>query len=185
MRKARRAQPELEGVESRVLQSVFTRLGVGSLAPIVAAKSTRTVHLSGSAQGTWHTLPSIPDVGKTTKLDGSGAVAPFGPVTVTGTFQSPGFIAHGRARGTVTLFANGSQVVLQLTGPIQPGFSDLPQTFTYKIASASHRFAGDVGTGTVRLTLVPAQYPNTPAGQIGPHFIVAPRFTLTFLPNSH
>ena len=59
-----------------------------------------------------------------------------------------------------------------LTGPMQPGFSALPSTFTYTVLSGTGRFQGLHSTGTVQLTL------STPV--TAPHAHPHGTFAITF-----
>jgi hypothetical protein len=81
--------------------------------------------LHGLLQGTY-SASSFPDAGTTYALSGQGQVAPLGPTGVTGSPHSLGFILHGHAGGTLTLSDARGTVTVQLTGPLQNGFSPRP-----------------------------------------------------------
>jgi hypothetical protein len=101
---------------------------------------------------------------------------------LTGTLHLTGFIAHGQATGTLTFTVGGDRLSLSLVGPVQPGFSGAPKSFTYTITGGTGHFAGDRGGGMVNLQETPAaldsngSLPFLPAP--GPSGI----FTMTFRP---
>src|SRR5581483_7237629 len=103
----------------------------------------------GQVTGTWDSVPTLPDVGKTQELSGTGTVAPLGAVAVRGELHTPGFVAQGRATATLTLTTERGSVTLQLTGPLQPGFSQPPATFQYTITGGTGAYAGASGSGSV------------------------------------
>jgi hypothetical protein len=119
--------------------------------------------LQGAIAGTYTTVPTIPDTGMTQQLDGAGNVKPLGAVTAMGTIHMPGFIREGRATGTLTLTNAHGSVTLQLTGPLQPGFSPPPSTFHYQIVSGTGAYAGATGKGTITFAEMPADA-STPTG---------------------
>ena len=74
------------------------------------------VVLQGLLSGSY-SAHTFPDVGTTYDLSGKGQVRPFGPMDVTGTLHSLGFIQQGHAGGTLTLSDSQGTLTLQLTGP--------------------------------------------------------------------
>ena len=78
------------------------------------------VVLQGLLSGSY-SAHTFPDVGTTYDLSGKGQVRPFGPMDVTGTLHSLGFIQQGHAGGTLTLSDSQGTLTLQLTGPLQRG----------------------------------------------------------------
>ena len=152
MSRPHRRQPRLDALESREL---LTTLPVEPdlLAPPPAA--AEQVHASMlPIHGTLTSIRTLPDVGAAYRLSGSGRLPGFGPAQVKGTLNAPGFIAEGHAAGTVTITGRRGSVRLDLTGPTQPGFSDLPSTFHYVVGAASRAYAGRIGqAGTLHLSL--------------------------------
>jgi hypothetical protein len=138
------------------------------------------ITLSGEVDGTWSIQAGPPDRGEAQTLTGSGTVQPLGSVGATGTLRLPGFIASGRATGTLTLANAQGSVTLQLTGPLQRGPSVPPRQFSYKITGATGLYAGDKGSGTASLLEVVADAQPVPGpGAGGLPIIVGPIFTLT------
>jgi hypothetical protein len=75
-------------------------------------------------------------------------------VDATGTLRSPGFIAKGHAGGTLTLTNAHGSVTISLKGPLQRGFSSLPNKFSFQITSGTGAYAGDTGRGMAQLSEV-------------------------------
>jgi hypothetical protein len=123
--------------------------------------------LNGLLEGRY-SASSFPDAGTTYALSGKGQVAPLGQTSVTGSLHSLGFILHGHAGGTLTLADARGTVTLQLTGPLQNGFSPLPTRFSFVITGGTGAFAHDTGRGTAYVTLMP-DTPPALRGQLG-HF---------------
>ena len=111
------------------------------------------VVLQGLLSGSY-SAHTFPDVGTTYDLSGKGQVRPFGPMDVTGTLHSLGFIQQGHAGGTLTLSDSQGTLTLQLTGPLQRGFSPLPNQFAFEITGGTGAFANATGGGTAFLQLV-------------------------------
>jgi hypothetical protein len=140
------------------------------------------VALSGQVSGTWLEQPTIPDVGHTQTLSGSGVVAPLGMAQVSGELHTPGFVARGETTGTITLSNADGSVTLRLVGPPQAGFSPPPSSFQYTITGGTGKFAAASGTGVV-----------TFAEQESPPLVCPPNalclplaggtFTMTFQPS--
>lgn len=179
---SRSRRPGLESLESRDVPSAG-----GSLRALIhhpTAQAGRSgghvVILVGQASGTASTRFAVPDVGKTTGLDGSGTVSPLGSVHVQGELHSTGFIAQGRAGGTLTLGNDRGSLSLNLTGPSQEGFSDLPSSFHYQITGATGAYAGDRGAGTVEVHLNPSRRPAVPPNASTTMYAPLPAFTLRF-----
>lgn len=77
----------------------------------------------------------------TTTLNGTTALDGYGPVKVTGTLHSVGFVFVGRATGRITLSNATGSVTLDLEGPDQAGMSPLPTVWAFKVASHTGTFA--------------------------------------------
>jgi hypothetical protein len=176
MREHLQRRPQLESLESVTLLSGSAAAVRGAIAALVAPStptSGHTIHLTGTARGSYHVHIINPDIGKDFTFFGSGQVAPLGHVDLTGHINSPGFIANGHSKGLLVLSNPNGSVTLSLIGPVQSGFTPVPDTFTFKITSASGKFKGDTGTGFMVLELEPAAA-STPTGEHG-------SFTMIFL----
>ena len=111
--------------------------------------------LDGAVSGTYQTPVSIPDVGLTYDFTGAGDAGSLGHVTTTGSVHLPGFVASGRATGSLNLANAKGSVTLALTGPTEPGFGPFPSTLTYVVTGGTGTYAGAAGSGTITATLVP------------------------------
>jgi hypothetical protein len=117
------------------------------------------IGLNGTIAGTYKLAPTIPDIGATYVFTGSGYAGVLGAVTLAGTVHLPGFIASGKAGGTLTLTTKGAaaassgSVTLTLTGPTEAGFGPFPTTLNYVITSGTGAFANVAGSGTIAVTL--------------------------------
>jgi hypothetical protein len=125
---------------------------------ITTIHSTASVSLplAGTITGTY-TIPPLlnPDAGVTYIFNGSGNAGALGAVTATGSVRLPGFIASGKATGTLTLSNSQGSVSLQLTGPMQAGFGAFPSTLNFVITSATGAYANDGDAGAIKVTLQP------------------------------
>jgi hypothetical protein len=140
----------------------------------------RGMRLVGQITGTWSTVLRVPDIGGEQSLSGSGAVRPLGDVQATGTLGTPGFIRQGRATAVLHLSNARGSIEIDLTGPIQPGFSPPPSSFTYKIQDGTGAYRRVSGHGTATLVETQQQTPICPPGVPCPMYVIAPSFTLTF-----
>ena len=181
MRERLRLRPRVESLESMTLLSGVSAAVRGAIAALlapVAPTSGHEIDLTGTVTGTYHVHSSNPDTGKDFSFFGSGPVAPLGHVELTGHINSPGFIARGHSRGLLVLSNPNGSLTLAVAGPEQNGFTPVPDTFTFKITSASGKFKGDTGTGFMVLELNPSPIPpagaSTLAGEHG-------TFTMIFL----
>ena len=156
-RKRRRATPALEQVESRALLSAAPVSTPPEAVPIdasmITASLAQTTQLTGQITGRLSPKPSIPDVGKAFAASGNGRVSHFGRVQASGAFHATGFIGEGQATGTITIANRHGTATIELTGPKQRGFSDLPSTFTYRVTKATGQLATFLNSfGTADLT---------------------------------
>jgi hypothetical protein len=164
--RSRRNRPlEVESLESMLLLST---LSVNS--PPVAATTIPIpiiVGLKGSAHGNYTSEQKNPDTGTTYSVFTAGRFEHYGPAVVTGSLQSLGNIASGKATGTLHVIVPGGTLTLTLTGPTQPGLSKLPTEFSFVITKGTGKFhnsVGDpVGKGTVDVTLKPNATGASPA----------------------
>jgi hypothetical protein len=185
-------RPEVEALEDRTAPGSVRGLLVPPLADAGhhAARHHAAVHKAlrprGQVSGTWTTVFTNPDAGHEQRLDGTGTVTPLGAVSVSGTLTAPGFIARGRATGTLTLTVADGTVTLGLVGPPQKGFSAPPTSFRYTITAGTGADAGASGKGRVGF-----QEQQSPTFHCPPNALCLPllpggslggTFTMTFQP---
>jgi hypothetical protein len=166
-----RAQLRVEELGSRIMPSTVNLLGYAAQALAAAHTSVQHHHqhshkpphadssgqsLSGSGSGSYTTSMGIPDTGTTTDLGGVATLDGQGTFTVTGEFHSLGYILFGHAGGTLTFTNDQGSFTLQLDGPLQTGFSPLPQSFTYSVLSGTGAYQNLQASGSVSLTLTAA-----------------------------
>ena len=161
------AVEQLEAVELLTGLTAISNPPAAAAAPIVSAIPIPIiVGLNGQTHGSYSSQVRIPDTGTIYDLQTTGKFHGYGQATVTGTLHTTGFTATGRAFGTLKVVLPQGTLTLTLTGPTQPGFSPLPNTFSFVISNGTGKFhnkVGDpVGRGTVTVTLVP---PLTPSSQ--------------------
>jgi hypothetical protein len=87
---------------------------------------------------------------------GSGRVGHIGQTTSNANFHSTGFILQGNATGTLTLSGTRGTVTFALTGPQQPGFARLPNTFQYTIISGTGAYKNAYDHGLAHLITKPS-----------------------------
>jgi len=150
-----------EPLESIRLLSGLTMAGNGAAeaASTLAFPLPILVALKGVTRGTYTSGSEIPDVGTTYSVHTSGKFARYGAAAVSGSLHSLGFIAQGKAGGSLLVTVAGGTLTLRLTGPAQQGFSALPNRFSYVITKGTGKFhnqVGDpVGKGTVDVIIMP------------------------------
>jgi hypothetical protein len=121
--------------------------------------------LSGTLRGHYHVNFKNPDTGMTFDFDGQGHVQGFGRNKLTGQLDSIGFIALGRAGGTLHLSSPSGKLTLDLTGaPQQGGPKGLPKKFTFTTADATGNYTNVAKNGTLSLVLVPSKHPSGDQG---------------------
>jgi hypothetical protein len=119
--------------------------------------------LAGQGSGTYAIDVTAPaDVGVGSDLQGTAVLAALGQVTVTGSVHSVGFIVVGQATGQLTFSNASGSVTIALTGPPQPGFSALPQQFSYQVVSGTGAYAQLSDQGSLTLLLLPRQTATGP-----------------------
>jgi hypothetical protein len=155
--KRSRFRPRVEEFEGRAAPSALP-IGAPHTLPAIFVRGHQ-LHLAGTLAGTYTAPMANPDAGIRDALTGSGAVSPLGHASVTGTVQGMGFIQSGRAGGTLTLSGPKGSLTLTLQGPVQPGFSPLPPSFTFTVGGGKGAYKGAKGHGTATLSLMPAPTP--------------------------
>jgi hypothetical protein len=146
---------------------------------------TKTIRLSGEATGTYTRTAANPDTGALYRIKARGAITPIArSASVTGSFQTLGFINGGVETGTLTisgpkgkLYVKLSEIILSVAAgdSIQPGSSINPggpaipaskttivtmpivivYTFDYRIVGGTGQYAHDKGTGVVHISTTP------------------------------
>jgi hypothetical protein len=168
---------DLEELGSRTLPSTTlgTPLVGGVLAgapatgPIAVTTTTATHPLAGQGQGTF-TNPVTPgaltiDALTTYNFNGTANLAAMGQVRITGTIHSVGFLLRGQAAGQLTFSNSRGSVTIQLTGPLQPGYTGyptLPTVFSYTVVARTGAFAQLADHGTLGLVVYPQLFNYTP-----------------------
>lgn len=192
MRPTRRWRLEVEALEDRTAPGSVHGLLIpppadaAHHAPRHHGATHKALRLRGQVSGTWTTVFTNPDAGRAQRLDGTGTVTPLGAVSASGTLTTPGFIARGRATGTLTLTAADGTVTLDLVGPPQKGFASPPASFRYTIAGGTGADAGASGKGRVSF-----QEQQSPTFKCPPNALCVPlqpggslggTFAMTFQP---
>ena len=145
-----RCRLNVEELDQRILPSNSpSTLPLPSFAPVLVAPPSH--ELAGQGRGTYSGGFLFADAGQRAVLKGTADLASMGHVTVTGTIVGPGFIAQGRAWGSLTFTNSLGSVSVALEGPLQTGFSWLPQHFDYRVQSVSgaYLYVRDHGTLTI------------------------------------
>jgi hypothetical protein len=145
----RRAVLRVEELDGRIVPS-NTPLA-SPLSTTVNTVSVPQHALAGTGTGTYATGSDLPDVGTAYRLQGSGTFAGLGPVTITGSVHTPGFIANGQAGGTLKFSRGHASVTVQLTGLTQPGSSSTSLWFHYQVTGGTKGFRHVTDQGTLRL----------------------------------
>ena len=130
-------------------------------APVAVVVAHPLHQLVGHGAGTFVSTPQNVDSGVRYQLNGQGQVDGLGQVWITGYLQGVGKV-HGRATGLLTFSNSHGSVTVELTGAIQPSFSALPDSFTYKVVSATGRYhdlRSDHGTLQIKYIWSPVAYP--------------------------
>src|SRR5262249_21963193 len=118
--------------------------------------------------GQYTTSGAIPDVGVSYSLRATGKLGTLGTTTVTGSLTSLGFVATGRAGGTLTLTNARGSITLRLAGPPQTGVGALPAQFQCSVAEGTGAYKHFQASGTIDLRLRPSGVPFlSPMGNRG------------------
>ena len=151
----------------------------GPLPPVVVG--THHVHaLAGLGHGTFTSGSLVVDAGESYKLSGNGHFAQLGDVAISGSLNGVGFIQKGKAEGSLT-FTNGhGSVTIELEGPLQSGFSSIPNWFSYHVASATGAYKDVKDHGTIRIDyhFYPIVDPPVPGSDPFPVMRVAGSFRI-------
>ena len=161
----RRTMLHVEELGSRVLPSAspFTLYGVAPATMHVIQNEHTLVKeygqlaeqsLHGMGFGSYANNFNVPDTGASYHLNGLGVFSKLGFATVSGDIHGVGFIQHGHATGTLTLTNAHGSVTIELTGPVQDGFSPLPYKFQYQVTGGTGAYQNFHDTGTLQLQLI-------------------------------
>jgi hypothetical protein len=107
--------------------------------------------------GTFETFEANPDAGTTYTFSGAGFDQ--GVVsTLTGSVQTPGFIAEAMVQGTLQVSTGATTQTLAIFGPRVPGFSPLPTTLNYTVVGVLGTVGHPTVGGTIAVTLTGQQF---------------------------
>jgi hypothetical protein len=170
-----RCRLQIEELGQRILPSATPGLlPLPAFTSVLAAPHAHA--LAGQGSGTYIGGSMVVDAGESAMLNGSAYLARLGHVTVTGTVAGLGFIVSGHAWGTLT-FANArGSVTVALEGPLQSGFSPLPEQFSYTVVSGTGAYQHLHDHGSLKLVLHPFPIDPLP-GSLFP--VAHGTFTLT------
>jgi hypothetical protein len=163
----RRSPLRMEELGARVLPSAapLTPAPPSPHALISDAQAIVYHPLAGHGSGGWTADAIQSGAGITYTLQGTANLAALGKVQVSGWVRSVGFLQTGRAEGELTFTNSHGSVTVKLEGPQQPGFSALPQHFSYRIVSGTGAYKHLADHGSLHLALH-----EQPAGDLtGPH----------------
>jgi hypothetical protein len=160
---SRRRSLQLEELGSRLLPSATPLSVTGPVgpAPIVSPISIPPMivasdALSGHGSGHYSYPPMISGMGPQYQLDGTAHLTGLGKVAVSGDLHGVGMIVDGHAGGELTFTNKHGSLTVDLQGPEQPGFSPLPEQFSYHIVSGTGAYADKTGQGSLTLVLTPS-----------------------------
>jgi hypothetical protein len=156
-RRRGRLRPQLEALEPVVALSGLAGAHAGAIAAsevrAIAPAQAGGIVLLGTIRGGYFVNTRIPDVGSTYRIGAAGRLSPVGQTGDTAVIQTTGFIATGMATGSMSVAAPRGTLKLNLTGPVQKGFSPLPSSFTYTITGGTRVYRTATGSGTIAVSL--------------------------------
>jgi hypothetical protein len=170
MNDGKQFRPQLESLEGRLPLSAVSSSAMHDY------PNSHHFALDGRLSGIWSPLPSIPDVGKSQSLSGSGQVEHLGDVQLSGRLTSPGNIASGRTTGEFTLTDHHGSVTFRLVGAqLQPGMSGPASKYYFAIEGGTGSYTHIWGGGIAMLQEQPGGQPASPRSDA----VNPPSFTLT------
>ena len=163
----------LEELGARILPSATPLPSINPGGPAIFPPVPPPYHhtLGGGGYGQYSADAVTSGAGPQYNLQGTAEVRGMGKVDVSGNLHGVGFIQQGRAGGELTFSNSHGSVTVELQGPPQPGFSPLPQRFSYTVVSGTGAYEHLSGHGSLTLTL----HAQPTTGATGPHGT----FTLT------
>ena len=155
-------RPALETLDARALPSAVLTAPTDPV-PVVIAAPPASHPLHGVGQGEY-TDPAFGhvDAGISHSLHGTVALQGLGTFDMTGWVNGTGMILGGRAMGQLTLTNAKGSLTLELHGPIQPGFAQIPSELVYSISGGTGAYAHAKGYGVTHLTFMPYLMPMQP-----------------------
>jgi hypothetical protein len=138
-------------VDTRALGAMNATLE--KYAVTVAVQASFSGPLTGTIQGTYTTPQTSSNAGTKYTLQGTANLTNFGQATVTGSVTSVGIIQTGNAIGNLVISNSQGSAILSLTGPSQLSGATLPNTFTYKVISATGAFSSITTQGSLTMAL--------------------------------
>jgi hypothetical protein len=114
--------------------------------------------LGGSGNGVYVCSIQDENVPSGFHMTANAVVRGMGQVTVMIDVYGVGFY-NGTAYGRATFVNNQGTVVVNLTGPVQPRLSLLPQQFSYRVVGATGIYRGLFDAGTLQLIRTPSPNP--------------------------
>jgi hypothetical protein len=162
----RRSALTVEELGARVLPSATPLLPdvQSGQAELVAALQPAFPPLAGHGAGNFAADAVQSGAGIDYHLHGEGYVAGMGHVRFSGSAHAVGFVQNGHAAGTLTLTNKRGSVTLELTGPDQPGFSALPDHFSYSVTGGTGAYANRSDNGELTLQLAAKGGAHAPRG---------------------
>lgn len=161
MRRLRKCHPSVESMESkRLLSTISPPLHTVEAAHLAVADAVRLMRINGRLHGRFTTHQSLPDMGGTTLIFGTGDLQGLGKTLIAGGLRSAGFVAYGHATGSITLLSKHGSLMISLTGPTQSGPSSLPTTLNYQVTKGTGAYRNVSDQGTVELVITPSKTPN-------------------------
>jgi hypothetical protein len=152
----RRARPQVEGLDARILPSVAPL----PLPPGPAVVVAQPHPLTGHGHGTYFGGLEIPDLGAQYHLSGSADLAGLGHVTVTGDVHGVGFVREGYAGGTLTFTNAKGSVTVELVGTVaQDSFAQPPHHFRYRVVGGTGAYRSVSDHGALYLALTQTPFP--------------------------
>jgi hypothetical protein len=159
-----RRSPRLEELSSRVLPSVTVLPTLPAPAHVEAAHMQHSHLLHGKGEGNYLGQQIIADAGQNYQLSGKANLAGLGSVVVTGSVHGVGFVAHGHAGGELKFSNAHGSVTIDLVGPLQAGFANLPHQFSFHTVASTGSYHGMHVSGTLQLILTPDLHGVVPHG---------------------
>jgi hypothetical protein len=119
--------------------------------PATDTSGSHSSVLAGTVLGGYTSTLRMANTASGFHFNGNAKVGQLGNVDVYAHLYSIGFRSKGNAHGEITLSNGRGEVHLQVIGPSQTRLQPLPDTFTYRIVSATGSFKNLKAAGTLKL----------------------------------